>query len=395
MPGCCLSLSGVRERESIMLPASKTVHVFSVIPRLSYLLREKLPDVEVVEVKLIGNIDGKYPKKVLQEEVAALQEAEILLVDNSLLVQVVLKSSGYNIKSVLQIFACRNLLKNSRRWGLPELPPDGSQGHHSYHSVNTLIYLNPNLKHPNLACYLKPRPTFPITRMASESFSQLMAEYAVGWIISHERGLLDCRMYQLKSEWGHKGNIVNYRSLRELAVGVLGMGIIGKEVARSLKSFNTTVHAYTRTAPTVENKSNNVDKYWHTGELLSFLQQCDYMINIMPSTPETRGMLGNDTLKDAKKDAVFINIGRGDVINEADIIKALDYGWISAAILDVFVQEPLSPESLLWKHPKVMITPHSSGISRAVDVAEAFVANFRRYTQGFPIQNTLDFDRGY
>ncbi|XP_069157418.1 glyoxylate/hydroxypyruvate reductase A [Procambarus clarkii] len=350
-----LTLRRERERESIMLPASKTVHVFSVIPRLSYLLREKLPDVEVVEVKLIGNIDGKYPKKVLQEEVAALQEAEILLVDNSLLVQV-----AEQLPNVL--------------W---------AQG--TWAGVEGLVA---HFKD-------KPRPTFPITRMASESFSQLMAEYAVGWIISHERGLLDCRMYQLKSEWGHKGNIVNYRSLRELAVGVLGMGIIGKEVARSLKSFNTTVHAYTRTAPTVENKSNNVDKYWHTGELLSFLQQCDYMINIMPSTPETRGMLGNDTLKDAKKDAVFINIGRGDVINEADIIKALDYGWISAAILDVFVQEPLSPESLLWKHPKVMITPHSSGISRAVDVAEAFVANFRRYTQGFPIQNTLDFDRGY
>lgn len=171
--------------------------------------------------------------------------------------------------------------------------------------------------------------------------------------------------------------------------------IFSFSVARSLKGFSATVHAYTRTAPSVENKSNNVDKYWHTGELHSFLQQCDYIVNIIPSTPETRGMLGGNTLKNAKKNAVFINIGRGDIISETDIVKALDCDWISAAILDVFLKEPLPTDSLLWKHPKVMITPHAAGVSRAVDVADAFIANFRRYTKGLVVENIINWDRGY
>ncbi|XP_071536810.1 uncharacterized protein [Panulirus ornatus] len=198
-----------------------------------------------------------------------------------------------------------------------------------------------------------------------------------------------------KCEWVTEGNIESYRSLRDLTVGVLGLGNIGKEVARSLKAFNCTVHAYARSLPPVDKRTNNVDKYWCTGELQMFLKQCDYLVNIMPSTDKTRGMLGGETLKDAKKNAVLINIGRGDVIREADLIKALDSGWISAAIIDVFTEEPLAKENPLWKHPKVVITPHTAGASTARDVIDTFIANFRRYSQGLPVMYVIDWDVGY
>ncbi|XP_042231327.1 glyoxylate/hydroxypyruvate reductase A-like isoform X2 [Homarus americanus] len=299
------------------------------------------------------NADGRFLKNV--EEEVDLQEAQVLLADFDLLLQVTDR--------------------------LPQL--QWVQG--TWAGVE---YMVDHYKD-------KPKPSYPVTRMTSEHFSQLMAEYIVGWIIFHERSWLASLQYQRKSEWVQKDIIINYRSLCEMTVGILGMGKIGKEVAKSLKAFSTRVQAFTRTAPSEGDECNSVDKYWHTGELPLFLQECDYIVNIMPSTPATRGMLGSDTLEKAKKDAVFINVGRGDVISEEDLVKALDSGWISAAILDVFSKEPLPKESLLWQHPKVMVTPHTSCPSRAEDVSSAFVDNFTRYTQGLPVLNIIDWNTGY
>ncbi|KAK7037718.1 hypothetical protein SK128_028586, partial [Halocaridina rubra] len=165
--------------------------------------------------------------------------------------------------------------------------------------------------------------------------------------------------------------------------------------AKVLKTFRARVHAFTRSAPSEENRCEHIDKYWHTGELAEFLQNIDYIINIMPSTPTTKGMLGGDIFKNAKKDAVFVNVGRGDVISERDIVRSLDLGWISAAILDVFVHEPLPVDSPLWQHPKVVITPHAAGVSRAEDVAHTFLFNYKRYVSGAPLMYVVDFSAGY
>ncbi|XP_069954126.1 glyoxylate/hydroxypyruvate reductase A isoform X3 [Cherax quadricarinatus] len=285
-----------------------------------------------------------------------LQDAEVLLIDNDLLPQAVERLP---------------LL----RW---------AQG--TWAGVDNVINFFKN----------KLKPRIPISRMVSKSFSQLMAEYVLGSIICHERSWMTSRQNQLKSEW-NKAAVMKYRSLQDLTVGVLGMGIIGREVAKYLRTFNSTVHAYTRTAPPVESKSIHVDKYWRSDELPLFLQQCDYIVNILPSTSETRGMLGSDILKNAKKNAVLINVGRGDVISEADIVKALDSGWISAAILDVVEKEPLSPESLLWTHPKCILTPHTAAVVvfRPEDIADAFSRNYQDFLQGNSISGTIDFSRGY
>ncbi|XP_064116743.1 glyoxylate/hydroxypyruvate reductase A-like isoform X2 [Macrobrachium nipponense] len=241
----------------------------------------------------------------------------------------------------------------------------------------------------------QPKPSFAVTRLVGESFSQLMAEYVIGWITAHERGLLQMWQNQVKSVWSQRGNIGYYRSIQDLTVGIMGMGNIGKEVARTLKTFQAVVNTYVRTIPSEQKKFEHVDKYWHGGELSAFLRECDYIVNIMPSTPVTREMLGGEVLKNAKEGAVFINIGRGDVISENDIINSLDAGWISAAILDVFDKEPLRAESPLWKHPKVFITPHVAAVSRPEDVVRTFVFNYKRYIQGLPVMYLIDWDIGY
>ena len=140
-----------------------------------------------------------------------------------------------------------------------------------------------------------------------------------------------------------------------------------------------------------------------TADLDDFLKQCDYIVNILPHTPSTIGLLGGGRLQQCRADPqraappVLINVGRGSIISERDILEALDKEHISQAVLDVFVEEPLPPSSALWAHPRVIVTPHVAAVSTPEDVAEAFCANLELYLTkgGEALQGTVDFERGY
>ena len=141
-----------------------------------------------------------------------------------------------------------------------------------------------------------------------------------------------------------------------------------------------------------------------TADLDDFLKQCDYIVNILPHTSSTIGLLGGGRLQQCRADPqraapppVLINVGRGSIISERDILEALDKEHISQAVLDVFVEEPLPPSSALWAHPRVIVTPHVAAVSTPEDVAEAFCQNLELYlTKGVEaLQGTVDFERGY
>lgn len=124
-------------------------------------------------------------------------------------------------------------------------------------------------------------------------------------------------------------------------------------VAKVLKNFGATVWGMSRIEHSEKNE--HLDKHVTTECLGEILKTCDYLINVMPSTEATKGLLNGDILKDCiERKPVFINIGRGSVIKEADLINALEKNWISGAILDVFQEEPLSRNSKLWKLPQVL-----------------------------------------
>eukprot|EP00797_Seminavis_robusta_P024898 Sro426_g140450.2 (154) ;mRNA; r:38359-38820 len=137
---------------------------------------------------------------------------------------------------------------------------------------------------------------------------------------------------------------------------------------------------------------NGIDFY--TTDLKQALQEADYIVSVLPSTPQTRGMLSGDVLAPAGG-AVFLNVGRGDVIDEPSLENALDKGYISAAILDVFTTEPLPKESPLWKRTDVIVSPHVSGVTRAVDVPDIVLGNYQRYAEGKPLQYQVDWSKGY
>ena len=152
-----------------------------------------------------------------------------------------------------------------------------------------------------------------------------------------------------------------YRVMPKLTIGILGLGDIGQNLAKTCKALSMTVWGVGRTDKS--DRLEFVDHYTTLSGLPEVLQSCDYVCNILPSTPATKYLLSGNVLESGKdKHPVFINVGRGDVIDEKSLIHALNEGWISGAILDVFEVEPLPKESALWKMPQVVITPHVAGV---------------------------------
>ncbi|MBW1997230.1 MAG: D-2-hydroxyacid dehydrogenase [Deltaproteobacteria bacterium] len=142
-------------------------------------------------------------------------------------------------------------------------------------------------------------------------------------------------------------------------VGILGVGVIGKEIARKCKAFDMTVHGITRKKRKVE----FVDFPYGPDELLAVLREVDYFINVVPATPETLKIIGPKEFDAMKTTAYFINIGRGETVDEEALVDALKRGKIAGAGLDVFPNEPLPSEHPLWGMENVIISPHVGGKS--------------------------------
>jgi phosphoglycerate dehydrogenase-like enzyme len=130
-------------------------------------------------------------------------------------------------------------------------------------------------------------------------------------------------------------------------------------------------------------------------DIAGFLEQPDYVVLTLPDTPQTTNFIDLDVLKMMKPSAVLMNVGRGSIINEVDLVCALREGVIGGAVLDVFTNEPLAQDSPLWRLPNVYITPHISAISFPEDIVEIFVGNYQRFLQKQRLRHVIDFDLGY
>ena len=139
-----------------------------------------------------------------------------------------------------------------------------------------------------------------------------------------------------------------------------------------------------------------VDHSCHLAELPQLLQSCDYVCSALPSTPQTKGLLSGDILKHcAGRKSVFINVGRGDIISETTLVHAITEGWLGGAILDVYDEEPLPDDSMLWANPNVTLTPHMAGLCSVSEASSVFMNNVHHYLAGQPLQYTVDFSHGY
>ena len=186
--------------------------------------------------------------------------------------------------------------------------------------------------------------------------------------------------------------LIEYRKLEDISIGLIGYGDIAKEIARTCKFFDMKVFATKRN---LTQKEENLDELFTIENIDKMMSKVDYLINIVPSTSKTKYMLSKEKLKNCKNGCVFINIGRGDVINEESILNALDSNWIEKAILDVFELEPLPKESKLWDHEKVVITPHISGVTFAKDISHLFIENLKLFEKNETLKFVVDWNEKY
>ena len=218
-------------------------------------------------------------------------------------------------------------------------------------------------------------------------FGGLMSEYVIGYLLAHERKILKRLEDQKNKIWDESdtGTLVGK------TIGLLGVGSIGAEVARTAKFFGMTVRGYTRGSET----SKHVDMYYHGAELPTFAKGLDYLINILPNTLDTRRIVNTDLLNTLPSHALFINVGRGATVDESALVEALNQNKIAGAVLDVFEKEPLPKEHPFWKTPNLLMTFHTAAPSLPEDITKLFIENYKLFNEGKPLKYQVDFERGY
>lgn len=263
--------------------------------------------------------------------------------------------------------------------------------------------INRWLDHPLLA-----RPGFQVTN-ASGVHGVVMGEHVLLMMLAlaHQLPL----MLRAQSAHNWAADRVSAHSLRELrgaTVGILGYGSIGREVARQARALGMRVLASKR------NLANLADTGWFvpgtgdpTGALVerfygpdnwrALLPECDYVVVAAPLTPGTHHLIDAAALAAMRPTAALINVARGDLVDEAALIAALQAGALGGAALDVFAQEPLPAASPLWDLPNVIITPHMAGNTPAYNARALtlFAENVRRYLAAEPLLNAVDLSAGY
>jgi phosphoglycerate dehydrogenase-like enzyme len=224
-----------------------------------------------------------------------------------------------------------------------------------------------------------------------------IGEYVIGAMIAFAKGFPRSFRSQQENTW--RPYIAG--ELEGATVGIVGLGAIGRHVARLAKAFGMRVIATRRSQdermPGVDCGEPDVDDMYRRDELHALLSESDYVVLAVPLTEESRHLIGEAELSAMKRSAVIVNIARGAVIDQAALIRAVKNGVIGGAALDVTDPEPLPPESELWTLDNIMITPHiSGGTPRYMDRAiELFCDNLRRYLAGEPLRNVVDPARGY
>jgi phosphoglycerate dehydrogenase-like enzyme len=218
-------------------------------------------------------------------------------------------------------------------------------------------------------------------------FGGLMSEFVMAYLLLHERKILQRLEAQKQQRWDDTLTGI----LRGKTIGLLGVGSIGAEVARTCKFFGMTVRGYTRASEI----SEDVDAYYHGDDLLAFTDGLDYLVNILPNTSATRRIVHAEMLAQLPAHALFINVGRGSAVEQDALIAALESGDLAGAVLDVFEVEPLPAGHPFWTAPNVIITSHTSAPSFPVEITKVFIENYRRYAAGEPLQYLVDFERGY
>jgi phosphoglycerate dehydrogenase-like enzyme len=224
-------------------------------------------------------------------------------------------------------------------------------------------------------------------------FSQSLGEWVLGAILYFAKGTRRLVSSQMARKW----DPFDVVEISGQTVGIVGYGDIGRAVATRARAMGMRVLGLTRRGPLLYNMDNLVSQVFAPADRIRMIEQCDYVVAAAPLTPETRGMIGEAEFAAMKPDAVVINVGRGPVIDEPAMIRALTEKRIKGAALDVYDHEPLPQGHPLYLLDNVLLSPHCADHTATWqdDSMRFFVAQFERFRKGEPLLNVVDKERGY
>ncbi len=217
-----------------------------------------------------------------------------------------------------------------------------------------------------------------------------MAEYSIGLLLSYYKKLLTAYELQKEKQWDSK---LKSEELYNKTGIILGTGEIGKELARLLKVFNVKVIGFNTKGRDVE----FFDETYKIDDVNDHLKDADFVVSILPSTEDTRGLVDKKFFENMNDEAIFLNIGRGDLITDETLKYVLDNKVINHLILDVFNNEPLESDSFVYQYDNITVTPHASARTDlyTVRALEMFLDNLENYLNDKELFNTVSYEKGY
>ena len=228
-------------------------------------------------------------------------------------------------------------------------------------------------------------------------FSPQMAEHTIGLMVALARNFPDSVRYQDRSQWAQNEVSSQQGPLTELngqLLLIVGYGSIGRELARRAWAFDMRVWGVNRSG---KGNATHTEKILPVAQLDDALPEADYVVIAAPETHETQHLMGAAQIAKMKRGARLINVGRGSLLDEAALVRALEGGALRGAALDVTGTEPLPADSPLWKAPNLFITPHTSGVSDRLwqKQTDLLMDLLERWFEGRNLFNVVDVKRGY
>ncbi|ECC3555340.1 glyoxylate/hydroxypyruvate reductase GhrA [Salmonella enterica subsp. salamae] len=229
--------------------------------------------------------------------------------------------------------------------------------------------------------------SIPLFRLEDTGMGLQMQEYAVSQVLHWFRRFDDYQALKNQAIWKPLPEYTR----EEFGVGIMGAGVLGSKVAESLQAWGFPLRCWSRS----RKSWLGVESYAGREELRAFLNQTRVLINLLPNTAQTVGIINSELLDQLPDGAYVLNLARGVHVQEADLLAALDSGKLKGAMLDVFSQEPLPQESPLWRHPRVAMTPHIAAVTRPAEAIDYIARTITQLEKGEPVTGQVDRARGY
>ncbi len=228
-------------------------------------------------------------------------------------------------------------------------------------------------------------PQIPVIRVVDPELTRMMRKYVVMAVTSIHKDIFAFYNQKKSGKW-----FQDFYPDSDPVIGILGMGELGKDAAMALYHLGYKVIGWSRTIKDIQGIISYEKK-----DLKSFVNRSNIIVNLLPLTPETRGIMNEDFFSQLPLQSSIINVGRGEHLIEEDLIEAIENGRVKSAILDVFSKEPLPLDHPFWKYDQVIITPHIASITNQENAAIQIAENFKRYKIGQPLINEVDISLGY